>query len=441
MYQYTRRHFLHLCFRAMIFLGLGGLIPARMFPRAEASEVLPDGLHVPQDYLRSLPTKNLRQIITADPSKSCTIMWQSTELQKGARLEYRKHGARGAGWADISYEYFTLEDQQLFIYTAHLERLEPETRYDCRVVRDDAAGQWMSLQTAGYGNLQAIIVCDSQCSETYEDWETTIHAAARDFPKASFIADLGDITDNGQSAWHWKSWYSGIADLLPLYPFVPVMGNHECYSLEWKDCLPENYLHQFSLPTNGSKKFLGYYYSFSYGPAHFLVLNNNFQELDGLRPGLLDEQRTWMREDLSRDKHPWRIVLMHKDIHSYNEYNFYTKEIGGLNDIAHDFMPDFEALGIDLVLTGHMHTYRNRGHLYDFKPADHGPVYVLCGLSGNARYDVPLDLMFDKVSSPQPETDNYVILDASPKILRLRCFLPDGTLIDDMELSKESRKQ
>ena len=437
MCKYTRRNFLHLCCRGLFFLGLGNLVPGHLHLRAEASEVLPDGQHVPMDDLRSLAVKHLRHIVTADPTCSRTIMWQSDELQKDARIEYRRHGMEGAGWCRASYEYVTLAEQHFFIYTSHLERLEPETLYDYRIVAGDAASAWQSFRTAGYGPMRAIIVCDSQCGNDYGDWKRTIHAAASKCPQANFIADIGDLVDNGQSGWQWDGWYSGISDLLPRYLFVPVMGNHECYDLDWKNCLPEGYLHQFCSPVNGSQKFLGYYYSFNYGPAHFLVLNTQFHELDGIRPGLLKEQLSWMKEDLALDKHPWRIVFMHKDILSYNEYNPYTGKDGGLNDIAHDFMGSFEELGIDLVLTGHMHTYRNRGHIYGFQSSDHGPVYVLCGLSGNARYDVPLDPEFDKVSAPQPETDNYVLLDVSPAELHLRCCLPDGTTIDHMKLSKE----
>lgn len=436
MCQYTRRHFLRLCCRGLLFLGLGNLIPSRLRPRAEASEVLPDGLHVPLDYLIPLPTRNLRQIIPADSSMSRTIMWQSAELQQNVRLEYRLHGSSGADWVSVSHEYITLGEQSFFVYTSHIERLKAETSYDYRMVCDDAASRWQTFRTASYGPMQAIIVCDSQCGTDYTDWKNTIHAAASRHPQADFIADIGDIVDNGESDWQWDNWYAGIEDLLPRCLFVPVMGNHECYDLDWKDCLPLGYLHQFSLPVNNSRNFLGYYYSFDYGPVHFLVLNTQFQELDALRPGLLEEQLAWMRQDIARNNRPWKIVLMHKDILSYNEYNPYTQGIGGLNDIAHDFMKSFDTLKIDLVLTGHMHTYRNRGHIYDFKPSEQGPVYVLCGLSGNARYEVPPDPEFDKVLAPQPETDNYVLLDASQEELRLRCYLPDGTLLDDMRLSK-----
>ncbi|MBQ9616457.1 MAG: metallophosphoesterase, partial [Selenomonadaceae bacterium] len=100
------------------------------------------------------------------------------------------------------------------------------------------------------------------------------------------------------------------------------------------------------------------------------------------------------------------------------------------------FMGAFDALGIDLVLTGHLHTYRNRHHIFAGKPADHGPAYVLCGLAGDQRYPgIWIDPVFDKVTAPQPETDNYLTLDAASETLRLRCYLPDGTVIDDMTLS------
>lgn len=438
MYEYTRRHFLRLCCRGLFCLGLGSLIPTGLRPRAEASEVLPDGLHVPLDYLISLPTRNLRQIVTGEPTMSRTVMWQSALLQQNARLEYREQGTRAADWASVSHEHITLGEQRFIVYTSHIERLKADTSYEYRIVCGDASGRWHPFQTAGYGSMKAIVVCDSQCGNDYTDWKRTIHAAAARHPEADFIADIGDIVDNGQSDWQWDNWYSGIEDLLPRYLFVPVMGNHECYDLDWKDCLPEGYLHQFALPVNGSRKFLGYYYSFDYGPVHFLVLNTQFQELDALRSGLLEEQLAWMLRDVSRSNRPWKVVLMHKDILSYNEYNPHTRGTGGLNDIAHDFMKSFDALKIDLVLTGHMHTYRNRGHIYDFKPSDHGPVYVLCGLSGNARYEVPLDPEFDRVFAPQPETDNYVLLEASPHALRLRCYLPEGTLLDDMTLTKPS---
>lgn len=190
-------------------------------------------------------------------------------------------------------------------------------------------------------------------------------------------------------------------------PFAPVMGNHECYGLDWKFALPRRYLASFAVPGNGSQNFPGYYYSFDYGPAHFIVLNTQFEELDGLKPGLLQEELLWLKHDAAASHKPWKIVLMHKDVIAYDEYQPGTGHTGGISDVGHDFMKSFDALGIDLVLTGHMHTYRNRGHIYDETPSDHGPTYLMFGPAGNERYTVPPDTTFDKVSLDQSDPGRY----------------------------------
>ena len=41
-----------------------------------------------------------------------------------------------------------------------------------------------------------------------------------------------------------------------------------------------------------------------------------------------------------------------------------------------------------------------------------------------------------KTIAPQPETDNYLTLEASADSLRIQCFLPDGTRIDDASITK-----
>ena len=100
-------------------------------------------------------------------------------------------------------------------------------------------------------------------------------------------------------------------------------------------------------------------------------------------------------------------------------------------------MPLFDEYGIDVVLTAHLHTYRNRGNIYNFERDKRGPLYILTGVAGNVRYpdlwaNHPLDVMI----APQPETDNYMTLEATGNTLRLAAFLPDGKQIDKVEIKK-----
>ena len=127
---------------------------------------------------------------------------------------------------------------------------------------------------------------------------------------------------------------------------------------------------------------------------------------------------------------------MHKDVIAYHE-GAYNPELGGINEIGDAFMDIFDEFNIDLVLTAHEHSYRNRGHIRGRKPGDSGPYYVMCGLAGDQRYpNLWRDPVFDKVLAPQPETDNYIVLTCSAEELRLECYLPSGEKIDETILRK-----
>lgn len=49
-------------------------------------------------------------------------------------------------------------------------------------------------------------------------------------------------------------------------------------------------------------------------------------------------------------------------------------------------MPVFDASHVDLVLSAHLHTYRDRGRIYDFRRAETGPYYIITGVAGDVRY-------------------------------------------------------
>ncbi|MBQ1620857.1 MAG: metallophosphoesterase, partial [Selenomonas sp.] len=66
-----------------------------------------------------------------------------------------------------------------------------------------------------------------------------------------------------------------------------------------------------------------------------------------------------------------------------------------------------------------------------------GPLYILTGVAGDVRYPgLWVDHALDEVVAPQPETDNYLTLDADEDMLIVRCFLPDGTQIDEAAVKK-----
>ena len=286
-------------------------------------------------------------------------------------------------------------------------------------------------------SFKALIFTDSQCSNaSYQVWHDTLAAGWARCPEAAFFADLGDLTDNGEADWQWEGFLSALAPYAAEHPFVPVMGNHECYGLDWKDCLPRRYLSTFTFPGNGVSTFHGYFYSFSYGPVEFIVLNTQMLELDGFfgKGHLLHTQLNWLKSREAKPL-PWRVALMHKDILAYDEYQPGQDSAGGFSDVGRAFLPALEEAGIDLVLTGHMHTYRRRGPLHSFQPAEKGPVCIMSGPAGDQHYGVPADPL-DKAAIAQPTEPNYLVLTASPEKLTVECFTVSGQKVDNITMEK-----
>lgn len=58
----------------------------------------------------------------------------------------------------------------------------------------------------------------------------------------------------------------------------------------------------------------------------------------------------------------------------------------GFSPEGQEFMPVFDASHVDLVLSAYLHTYRDRGRIYDFRRAETGPYYIITGVAGDVRY-------------------------------------------------------
>ena len=170
-----------------------------------------------------------------------------------------------------------------------------------------------------------------------------------------FAMHVGDIVygnSGGTGAATYATYQSYLFDIygwLASKAFVPVEGNH--------DSRPSNgngkaYLDLFELPRNGAAPAFAdhaeRYYSFDYGPVHFVALDTEFTFLDPVRQA---EQLRWLDTDLTSTTQPWTIVFLHRAPYSSGG------EHGSSPDVRAAFGPLFERHGVDLVLAGHEHNY------------------------------------------------------------------------------------
>ncbi len=408
----SRRFFI----KILLALGLGAYFPKL----AEASRL--EELHTPQDGYEPLTSvKFLRQVVTKDSRSSRMIMWQS-DTQKNFLLEWRQVGEESAHFAQV--------ERRDSIYFCELQNLKAASLYNFRIISDECATSWQNLRTAGDGTFQMIIFADSQC-EHYEIWQRTADTAAKNFPDAELVLVNGDLVDNGQADYQWRAWHLAATKILSERTFAPVMGNHECYGVDWFNALPTSYLNQFELPNNDSKNFAGYFYSFDYGAAHFFILNTQFAELDKFKPKLQDAQEYFLRRDAANTNRTWKIVFMHKDIYDYALDTF--------NDIADRFLELFDELEIDLVFTGHLHTYRNRGKIFARKKSARGTTYILCGRAGDQKYVEPLSKIDDVTAKNlRDEPESFIVLNISATELNLLSRTVDGVILDKFTIRKDS---
>lgn len=423
-----------------------------------------------------LEARYVRQVMTASPSTSRTIMWAAAAPIAEPAVEYRLAagasaaisrrellaGLRPFGRAEAAAasegrvsavdSSFTDDGVRTTQYTASLEDLSPGRKYEYRIVSADRASEWRPLVTPPLGSAgvassadddtaraadgyTALIFPDSQSSD-YSDWEGVARGAFSRNTDAAFFINMGDLVDNGEDHTQWQAWLAAVEPLSAAIPVAPVMGNHECYTIDWQTRLPEAYLHYFAVPDNGSAYFSRYYYSFDYGDVHYIVLNTQEDEVAEFKQGLIDEQIEWLRRDVAASQAKWRVVLMHRDVLRYRIHGR-PERTEGVEYVGEVFMPIFDELGIDIVFTAHLHTYRNRGRLYAGRRAERGPLYILTGVAGNVRYPgLWIDHACDVATAPQPETDNYITLEVTAGALTVRCYLPDGTEIDSARVEK-----
>ncbi|MFD2933712.1 metallophosphoesterase [Spirosoma flavum] len=133
------------------------------------------------------------------------------------------------------------------------------------------------------------------------------------------------------------------------------------------------YFSIFSFPTNaeagGVASGTEEWYSFDYGPIHFVMLDGYGQRNVGgmdmrfYSDTLNHPQAIWLKQDLAATTKKWKIVYMHFPPYSQGAHNSETDP--DLIAIRQRINPILERFGVDMVLLGHSHNYERSYPLHD----------------------------------------------------------------------------
>jgi len=194
---------------------------------------------------------------------------------------------------------------------------------------------------------------------------------------------LGDNAyTNGTDAEYQAGFFTIYPSLLHQTVVWPTLGNHDGYSVDTPTGTGP-YYDIFTLPKDD--KMGGYpsgtesYYSYNYGNIHFIVLDSF--DMDRSITASMAE---WLENDLTDTENDasadWIIAYWHHPPYSNGSHNSDSSDghdgsstgidsFNAMIQMRENILPILEQHGVDLVLTGHSHSYERtkfiKGH-YDF---------------------------------------------------------------------------
>ena len=172
---------------------------------------------------------------------------------------------------------------------------------------------------------------------------------------------LGDNAyNNGLDHEYQAAVFNMYPTLLRKTVLWPTYGNHDGYGSD-SATNTGPYYDIFTLPKQGEAGGVASgteaYYSFDYGNIHFVCLES-FETNRSPAGAML----TWLQRDLAANTRPWVVAFFHHPPYSKGSHNSDT-EIE-LVEMRQNAVPILENFGVDLVLTGHSHSYE-RSYLID----------------------------------------------------------------------------
>jgi acid phosphatase type 7 len=258
------------------------------------------------------------------------------------------------------------------------------------------------------GEVTIAIIGDTRSQ--MDIWRQVIEATAKHKP--AFIAHTGDIVARGSNMNHWNRWFYEAKDILPEIPMMPSAGNHEGQA-------PEYFL-SFSLPRNAPAGEKEQWYSFDFGPTHWIAPNSNYKQT---------EQVAWMEKDLAANDKPWSFATYHAPLYSGHPSR-------GDGDISQRkrWGPVFDKYGVAVGWQGHDHYYTRTKSIKAEKivPDNEGTVYVVSGGGGAPLYDFKPNNWIVKGE----KVHHYIIMTATKKTAKFTAYRLDGTVLDRFELKK-----
>lgn len=360
--------------------------------------------------------------VPGDPSTSFGVSWRARPETGAGWLEWRMAGRPEtakrveAGFADVWEGRWRTRS-----FSAEVFGAAAGAQVEYRVAAGDRQTPWQKVRLASadpkpfrfiwLGDAQSII--KERCTPVFE-------AAHRAAPDAAFVLHAGDLIDTNTSYGEWAEWHYAARSFAAATPSLSTPGNHEYGRPGRFKGLSPYWRPAMVLPVNGPKGMEETAWWMDWQGLRII-------SLDSLKP--TDEQVEWMKGLPNWDKVQWTIASTH-----YPIFPALTgQEMPGRTA---KLQKAFEELGVNLVLTGHHHSYARSGLVLgrDFD-APQGVMYAV-SVAGPKFYRQD-KMPWMKVGLARTQT--YQVIDVGPEALTYRAFTQDGAEVDSVTITRDQK--
>jgi len=315
-------------------------------------------------------TKYVRLTWTRDPMTTQTVTWQSRGetgvVRFGPEGEAMDSTVNAKSIGNFAWGHGVFHE-------ATLTGLKPDTTYEYQVRSGD--GAWTprkTFRTAPASDDAVFTFLAGADTKGGRDVMIGLLGLFKeDMPR--FMIYAGDALHTGGLAPQWDRWFQAVEPFASCNPVMQSVGNHEVGG----DPNLINFQTYNVLPTDSGNEV---FYSFDYGPVHFLCLDTE--------SGLYAEQIPWVEEDLAATKKPWKVAYFHSPPFSSGTGHGSDEEVRKILE------PLFSKHHVNLVVSGDDHLYERSKPINLLKSRNapvssykQGTCYVVSGGAGAGLYD------------------------------------------------------
>ena len=319
----------------------------------------------------------------------------------------------------VTLREFTTSGDAAYVSTVSLTGLKSGTTYVYRVGDGSRWSENMTFTTSqpGAATTRFFVIGDTQLSGIAESDQEEIRlmnaiAANINSQPMNFGIQTGDFVDNGGNLVQWNEILDVFSRNYADIPVVQVMGNHEYYG----DLSGGNASSLWTLPDR-------LYYSVEYGDVYVAVINFAAN---------LEDACQWLIQDAAKSDCTWKVLAVHQPA-------YYTNPNGSSEAFNRYIPAAAEAAGINVVFSGHDHSYARTMVLKNGQPVSEttqngrlpatygkGVLYYICGDLGEKSRSTEYkavnnpDFHFAQVS--QEYDSLYLAVEATADAMTVRTY-------------------